>query len=180
MISFLLLEFLRNKYHLEKRKKGIMEVFIQRMSHVADQIFEHLDNKTLVNCKEVSKPWQIYIEKKNFSWIRIVDIPRVEIGEFLIKNAVLHIAAETGQSKIFKMILENEGGKNPMCNQNFITPFHLVCESGNFKIAKFLIDRFSELEIDLDSKAFSDLTAFQMACMEGNVVTVVEFLSESD
>ena len=55
----------------------------------------------------------------------------------------------------------NEEGKNPTCEQNFTSPFHLVCKSGNFKIAKLLVDRYDELEIDLDSKAFDSLKAFK-------------------
>ena len=146
-----------------------MEVFIQKMSHVADQIFKQLDNRSLVNCKEVSRSWQKYIEKKNFSWIRIVTIPKVKIGNHSIKHAALHIAAKTGQLKIFEIILENQGDINHMDKQ--LTPLHLVCANGHFKLVQFLLQRVHKLGVDLDVK-FGDLdggmTAFQMACKNGH------------
>jgi len=35
---------------------------ITRFPHIATQIFEQLDNKSLTNCREVSKSWQKFID----------------------------------------------------------------------------------------------------------------------
>ena len=52
-----------------------MEDLITIFPHIIQQIFEQLDNKSLANCREVAKSWQEYIDNKNLSWIRIVNIP---------------------------------------------------------------------------------------------------------
>ena len=51
-----------------------MEVFVKRMPHIVEEIFEHLDTKSLIMCKEVSKPWKDLIERKKLSWIQFVNI----------------------------------------------------------------------------------------------------------
>ena len=129
-----------------------MEVIIQRIPFVADQIFQQLNNKGLSNCKEVSKSWQKYIEDKSFSWIRIINVPKTQFGDYCIKNDALYIAAEIGQTKIFKMIFENEEDKNLRHDNNGMTPFQLACANGHFLIAKFFIEHSDELEIDLNGE----------------------------
>ena len=86
-----------------------MEVFITRISHIAENIFEQLDNNSLKNCREVTKLWQKYIDSKDLSWIRIINIPKILIN----KDTYLHTAAKTGQSEIFETIIREEENKNP-------------------------------------------------------------------
>ena len=51
--------------------------FFQRFDHITKQIFMQLDKKSLVNCREVSKSWQKYIDDKNFPWIQIINVPKI-------------------------------------------------------------------------------------------------------
>ena len=37
-----------------------MENFIERFPHIAEEIFEQLDSKSLMTCREVSKSWQVF------------------------------------------------------------------------------------------------------------------------
>ena len=86
-----------------------MEELIARFSHIAKQIFEQLDNKSLTNSREVSKSWQKFIDDKNLSWARIVNIPTTllrgnryvyhEFGRMIeIRDGYtyMHLAAQTG------------------------------------------------------------------------------------
>ena len=52
-----------------------MEELIARFPQIAEQIFEQLDNKSLTNCREVAKSWQEFVDDRNMSWVRIVNIP---------------------------------------------------------------------------------------------------------
>ena len=52
-----------------------MEVFLTRFQHIAKQTFEQLDEKSLSNCREVSKSWQKSIEDTKLAWIQIATIP---------------------------------------------------------------------------------------------------------
>ena len=45
----------------KSRKDQIEDTFL-RFSHIGEQIFDQLDNETLVKCREVSKPWQNLID----------------------------------------------------------------------------------------------------------------------
>ena len=79
-------------------------VFYPRFAHVTEQIFEQLDQKSLSNCKEVSKSWKEIIDHKNLPWIQIVNVPKiVENG-----GTYLHHAAKTGQSEMFVQVTFSE------------------------------------------------------------------------
>ena len=119
-----------------------MEIFCSTIPHIADQIFQHLDIKSLGNCKRVSKSWKNCIDRRNLVWIQVVSIPKI------LKNGdtYLHIAAKTGQTEMFFSILEDQEMKNPK-NADGLTPFHVVCKEGHLKIAERLVRNFSELKI---------------------------------
>ena len=54
-----------------------MDNLILRFPQVVEQIFEQLDDKSLVECRKVEKLWQKFIDERNYPWIRIVEIPTV-------------------------------------------------------------------------------------------------------
>ena len=87
-------------------------VFFARFSHITEQIFAHLDNKSLSNCREVKKSWQKFIDENNIVWIRIVNIPSVPKNG----NTFLHIATRTGQIGITELILSEDCEVNPKNN----------------------------------------------------------------
>ena len=47
-----------------------MEDLFLRFPHMAEGIFEKLNNKTLANCKVVSRSWKASIDDFKFTWIR--------------------------------------------------------------------------------------------------------------
>ena len=49
-----------------------MEELCVRFSHLSAAIFNGLDNKSLVKCKEVSEIWCDYISEEKFYLIRII------------------------------------------------------------------------------------------------------------
>ena len=123
-----------------------MEDFFERFPHIIEKIFETLDDKSLTTCREVSTTWQKFIDERNLSWIRIVKIPKtLKHG-----NTYLHIAAQTGQTELLEMILdehEDVEDKSPK-NQRGLTPFHTACESGHLKTVEMLILNSSNFKID--------------------------------
>ena len=97
-----------------------METFITRFVHIANQVFDQLDNQSLKNSREISKSWKEFIDHKNLSFIRIVKIP-----ETLKKwETYLQLAAKSGQLSIFEMILRNEDIQNTIENRQ--SPFYVV------------------------------------------------------
>ena len=97
----------------------------------------------------------------NLTWIQAVNIPKI------LQNGdtYLHVAAKYGKPEMFEMILETEEVKNPkndLVEKQWhlpiggITPFHLVCKYGHFRIAKMLLQSSDELNISkFNSKFYS-------------------------
>ena len=77
--------------------------------YITEQIFELLDNKSLSNCREVSKWWSKCIDDENQTWIHIVKIPEILYNG----NTYLHLVARTGQWEVYKKIIKKEEIKNP-------------------------------------------------------------------
>ena len=108
-----------------------MEDFIFRFPHIAEKIFEQLDNKSLANCREVTKSWHNFLDEINLIWIRIVNIPTILCDG----DTYLHLAAQTGQTETFGEILAEEHDKNPKNIWGW-TPFHLACYHGQLSITE--------------------------------------------
>ena len=51
----------------------------------------------------------------------------------------MHVAAMTGQTKVFQKMLEEAVDKNPKDN-NWDTPLHSAAEGGHYTICKLIID----------------------------------------
>ena len=49
-----------------------MEEIFLRFPHLADGIFEKLNDKTLANCKIVSRSWKAPIDDLKTAWIRVL------------------------------------------------------------------------------------------------------------
>ena len=144
--------------------------FYPRFHHITDQIYEQLDTKSLKNCRKVSKLWQKCIDDKKYTWIQIVNIPKILQKE----DTYLHLSAKRGQTKMFENILDKEDVKNPK-NQDGDTAFHYVCQNGHLKIANIIILRSAELNFDLNAKNKHGITAFNFACRRGQS-KIVEML----
>ena len=119
-----------------------------RYPHIADKVLEQLDNKSLVNYREVAVSWQRYVDDKDLTWLRIVKIPTIFRCE---DTTYLHLAAKLGQMKMFELIFESEEVKNPR-NIRDLTPFHIACLCGHLKIAEFIIHKSKIFNIDLNTK----------------------------
>ena len=51
----------------------------------------------------------------------------------------MHVAAMTGQTKVFQTMLEKADDKNPQ-DDNWDTPLHSAAEGGHYTICKLIID----------------------------------------
>jgi len=136
-----------------------MRDLLLRFPHLAEKIFQQLDNKDLAKCREVESLWQKFIDERNYPWLRIVNIPTILQDE----NTYMHLAAQYGQLDMFEMILDEEENKNPK-NRKGETPFLAACCKGCMNIALLLLKKADELQIDLNAKSRYGETAFYLAC----------------
>ena len=49
-----------------------MDEVISRIPHIAEQMFEELDNNDFIQCKVTSPSWKNFIEESKFSYIRLI------------------------------------------------------------------------------------------------------------
>ena len=53
------------------KKSCIEEVFL-RFTHLENDIFDSLDNTSIVRCRKRSRDWKSFIDNQKFHWIRII------------------------------------------------------------------------------------------------------------
>ena len=140
-----------------------MEDFTERFPHIADKVFQQLDDKSLNACRGVSHYWKHFIDRKNlpWHWQRILQIEKVfqywkpsPLTGFHPFRAYFHIVTRTGQSAIFEEINEKDLDKNA-------TPIHLDIELEHLKVVNFLIKNSREYNLNLIVKDKDGHKAFQ-------------------
>ena len=52
--------------------KRIQIDMLMRLPHIGKQIFDSVDNSSLLKCKETSRSWYDFINEQKFSWLRII------------------------------------------------------------------------------------------------------------
>ena len=121
-----------------------MEQIILRFPHLAQQIFQILNNQGLSKCREGDRLWRTFIDKRNYPWIRIVNIPTIlQLGK-----TYLHLAVRNGQIDMVETIMKNLGELAIDLNAKDLlgsTAFHLTCVFGKVKIAEIFVKK-SRLE----------------------------------
>ena len=138
-----------------------MEDLISRTPHVAEQIFQQLDYASLKNCKKAAKSWKNSIQNKNLIFLQNINVPKVLKNG----NTSLHIAAKMGNTEIFKKCFDIEDDKNPK-NNDRSTPFHLTCLYGHVEIAKLILKKSLQFDINLNEKDTYGLTPYQYALLK--------------
>ena len=59
-----------------------METFCKRFPHLAERIFDQVDDHSLDNCKEISVEVQEYLDNERFFWIRIIKKYQENLKDF--------------------------------------------------------------------------------------------------
>ena len=140
-----------------------MEEVLLRFVHLAEDIFDSLDDKSLVNCKKVSKIWNSFIEGQKFPWIRL-------IKRHDEKSNKKHTDCQQKWRKLFqKTKFEDVRQFAKRLQRKFLgtTLFQIACIDGQSKIVEALMQKSAKINIDHNAKdgCFSK-TAFHMpACM---------------
>ncbi len=133
-------------------------VFHLRFSHITEQIFENMDSKSLKNCREVSKSWQICIDNRNILWNKMV---KKNSG-----NKAFQLACNKGHTKMAQMLIQKPAFFNINLNgkdRNYRTAFQNACYNGHLNIGEMLLQKSAEFNIDLNTKDWFGKTAFHDA-----------------
>ena len=88
----------------------------------------------------------------------------------------MHVAAMTGQTKVFQTMLEEADDKNPT-DDNYDTPLHLAAKGGHYAICKLIIDAGIS---DKNPSNRSDETPLGVATSNGHTEVGLLFLDSAD
>ena len=116
-----------------------MEEVVQRFPNISQQIFENLDNESLVLCREVCKAWKNCIDREKFYWIRII-MKYLQYSE----GKSLRILFCNNNLEIVKNLAEKtiEHCHSEYCSED-ITLLHIIvsnCNAGNLKIVEEILN----------------------------------------
>ena len=141
-----------------------MEEIFLRFPHLTEQIFEHLDNRSLARSREVSKTWNKYLEKQKFLHIRIIKSmiekydkvgePWKKFFKYADKNFLTHFREElTNLEFLYKVYGTG------------LTPLHFITriDEKNMQVWKFLIEN-SEIK---NPRSNTGSTPLHLAAMHG-------------
>ena len=137
-----------------------MEDMLYRFPHIGRQILSSLNDESLTNCRYVERSWKEVIDYEEYPWKRILKKFPCEDG-----NTLMHIAAKTGQTEMFKTLFENEEkDKNPVNNRKQ-TPLHFAARNGNLTISQLIIENVK----DKNPKDDYGITPLHMAARNGHL-----------
>ena len=180
--------------------------FHPRFQHITEHIFEHLGTKSLENCREVSKSWQICIDNQNILWEKVVEKFDSNVTfqlavKMVTQNWLLWYLKNLPNFKSIwiqgtKMAWHPSIGHVEMGIYGLLiisfrsllkwfwseyqrSRFQLACKVGNVSVAKLLIQKSAKFNIELNAADREGNTAFHLACIHGNSGIVKMLLQKS-
>ena len=174
----------KNEENIATNSINMMEEAFLRFPHIPEQIFKKLDNKSLTNSRVVGMSWQIFIDERDYSWIRIKDVISGLNEECENDETVFHLVCRKGLAKIAEKIMENSVELNIGLNacaldNNYSTAFHLACNDGQTTIAEIIMKKSAEKNINLTQPNIRGESAFHLACKNGQSKIVEIFMQNS-
>ena len=151
----------------------IMEQLALRFPHLASNIFEQLDNQSLVNCKETSQKLDNFFGNEKLFWLRIIYKYR---GNFVLfktawkktlkKSPIIHVKElALATHKFFIKFARSIC----TCNRqvaSIITkqwhPLHIAAEQDLLELFKYITEKTN----DNNPKGFEGLTALHLSAQE--------------
>ena len=134
-----------------------MEELCVRFSHLSAAIFNGLDNKSLVKCKEVSEVWCDYISEEKFYLIRII---RSTVAKFHdVGKDWKNVFKKGTTNTISELRCSVDQFYQKKCNVDFykdLTPIHVAAGTGNLSLLEE-IQKVAQEKYPEDSEGLAPL-----------------------
>ena len=162
-------------FRVQRKVQQWMEMIMRNpgLWHIRDQIFGHLNNKSVGNCRKVSKLWNESLERMALvRWLEDFGDTEVEIRMKFPErfNFVKVSAIIPGWNNAIKMygakasiedLQETKDSIGKLGDWRF--PFHKAVENGALKLMEF----FLSTSIDMNARDDHGRTALHVACWNG-------------
>ena len=151
--------------------------------HIADEIFDLLDNQSIAKCRQVSKGWNAHLKR---TWL-IRQMSHLKAKYFIhywrrftpdLNKALNYLkkSASIEDLKEIIFVMKLPGGRKTYCGE---TLFQLAAEAGNINVIRLFLDLPKQLQIDVNYIGHAEGTAFHYACEKGHKDVVKLLLERS-
>ena len=139
-----------------------LDEMMLRFPHIVQDVFKELDNKSLTNCRNVSRVCCDFIDDEKFYWVRKIQ-NYVSMKNFLKQwQKVLRNTPIENVNKIFvivKQFVEYDLKRKKLQ----WSPHYIAAAQGHLEFWKYIIERTNYS----NSKTKDGITAFHMAALNG-------------
>jgi len=125
----------------------------QYLPHIAESIFQRLDQATLKKCRKVSTGWKHTVDSK-YLWCNVSATERQR-------------AARDGMTGILKLICEKATDKNP-ADEHGVTPLHAAASRGQVDCCKVILGHLND-EQDRNPSDNYGVTPLHLAAVKGHI-----------
>ena len=118
-----------------------MDEVNQRFQHLSIQIFDSLDNQSVLKCMEVNSSWCDFLEKQKFLQIRII---QNTVGKFdLIEDSWKEIYRKSNAEILIdlKIAVAKFYEQNPYSFYHELTPIHIAAHCGDLTLYNKIQER---------------------------------------
>ena len=138
---------------LEIQLETSMEVVISRFPHIAEKIFEELDNHHFIQSKVISPSWNNFMEGSKFSYFRLIETSTncsTKAMKKILKKTNLDdtIQLASDVSKLYNKLQKKkvlEQTEDYLVIDPFLTLFHVAAKHGSLSVCQLMIDSIEDI-----------------------------------
>ena len=151
-----------------------MEEIISRFPHIAENIFEELDNYYFIQCKVISPSWKNFMEESKFSYLRLIKTSTncsKKAMKRISKKANLEdsIQLASDVSKLYdELQMAKFYGKGYIVIDYSLTLFHLSAKYGSVSVCQLMMDSIEDKHPNC-GKSFRGQTPLHFAAENGHI-----------
>ena len=169
---------------------AIEEIFA-RFPNLSQGIFDRLDDRSLVSCREVSKTWRGYVDSQRIYWIRkilkynnpqskfhsewkiVLDKTPIEslkkFARYVLlsskESSPIYVAGVIGDVALFNSVKEKTGLSEKSKGNDGMTPFHIAAYNNHLNLCKVIIEQLQ----DKNPGNIYGVTPLHYAAMRGHL-----------
>ena len=131
-----------------------MEEVLSRFGHLGQNVFEKLDDLTLLKCKEVTRTWKTFIDVEKIAVLRVVEI-KSNAPRAFIKKILNRLDSDSAKQfaddvcRIYGYFPSGTGEINPW-NSPTSTTLHYAIRNEHWLICELIIGNFLDKNPTID------------------------------
>ena len=143
-------------------KTPFLDEMMLRFPHIVQDVLEELDNKSLTNCRNVSRIFCHFIDNEKFYSVRKIQ-GGVRMTEFQLQWDKVFKNIPTQVAKEISVTVEHFFQYDWYRKKLQWSPLHIAAEQGQLELCKFIIGKTK----DANPRRKDGITAIHMATFKG-------------